>query len=271
MDTGFAAGLIREHSKPPKANDTGAKARKTIWAYDVWRRGAHEAIIPDDLWEKYRARRLAQAAMAPRLRTAAHALSGLMVCGYEECGGPMVSVHSGKYRKHNWTCYRARDQKTHAFNSVSNARAMVDVKAWLAREVEGGKDVTERARRLEAATKAHNEAELAEQEVQRLTRKRKRLLDLYTDGAADREDYEEQKAEVDAALAAAQDVCKAALVRGNAANVPTARAFGALLDEWDRFTPADHREALSRVLKHIVIMPGPYGPGKVVPVPAWDG
>lgn len=43
-----------------------------------------------------------------------------------------------------------------------------------------------------------------------------------------------------------------------------------LLDEWDRFTPADHREALSRILRHIVVMPGPYVPGqKVVPVPAW--
>jgi hypothetical protein len=42
-------------------------------------------------------------------------------------------------------------------------------------------------------------------------------------------------------------------------------------DEWDRFTPADHREALSRVLRHIVVMPGPFVPGeRVVPVPAWE-
>jgi DNA invertase Pin-like site-specific DNA recombinase len=269
MDTGFAAGLIREHSKPPKATDTGPAARKTIWSYDVWRKGAHEAIISVDLWERYRARRLAQAAMAPRLRTAAHALSGLMVCGYEGCGGPMVSVYSGKYRKHAWVCYRARDTKSHAFNSVSNERAMVAVKAWLAREVQGGDDVTARARQLEVATRANDEADLLAKEVSRLTRKRKRLADIYTDEKIEREDYLEQKAEVDAALKAAQEAHGAAQARARAAEVHEVRAFGALLDEWDRFTPADHREALSRVLKHILIMPEPYSAGKVVPIPAW--
>ena len=230
-----------------------------------------KAIISRDLWEWYRACRDAQVAMAPRLRTAVHGLSGLMICGYEGCGGPMVSAYSGKHGKHSWVCYRARDRKAHPFNSISNARAVDEVKAWLAKHAEGGKDVTERARRLEAATLASNEAEAMGKEISRLTRKRKRLVDLYTDEAIEREDYLEQKAEVDAALAAARDTHKAALAREQSAGVHETRAFGALLDEWDRFTPADHREALSRVLRHIVVMPGPYVPGpKLMPVPAWE-
>ncbi|MEJ3750537.1 recombinase family protein [Actinomycetes bacterium KLBMP 9797] len=271
MDTGFAAGLIRERTKPPKANEAGGKKGRSIWAFDVWRVGAHEAIISRDLWERYRARRDAQAAMAPRLRTAVHDLSGLMVCGYEGCGGPMVSAYSGKHRKHTWVCYRARDRKAHPFNSISNARAVDEVKTWLAKHAEGGEDVTERARRLEAATRASNEAEAIAREVSRLTRKRKRLVDLYTDGEVEREDYLEQKGEVDADLASAHDAHKSALARERAAGAHEPRAFGALLDEWDRFTPADHREALSRVLRHIVVTPGPFVPGqKVMPVPAWE-
>jgi DNA invertase Pin-like site-specific DNA recombinase len=271
MDTGFAAGLIREHAKPPQANESGGKSGRAIWAFDVWRVGAHEAIISRDLWARYKERREAQALMAPRLRTAAHGLSGLMVCGHEGCGGPMVSAYSGKYRKHSWVCYRARDRKVHPFNSISNARAVNEVKAWLAKHAEGGEDVTERARRLETATRASSEAEAVTQEISRLTRKRKRLVDLYTDEAIEREDYAEQKAEIDAALASAQVAHKAAIGRERATGAHEARAFGALLDEWDRFTPAEHREALSRVVRHIVVTPGPYLPGqKVVPVPAWE-
>lgn len=270
MDTGFAAGLIRERSKPPGASESDGSKGRSIGVFDVWREGAHEPIIPVDLWEQYRARRMAQASMAPRLRTAAHALSGLMVCGHVECGGPMVSVYSGKYRKHSWTCYRARDRKLHPFNSISNQRALNAVRAWLAENAAGGEDVTERARRLEVASQARGEADRYEAEARRLTRKRSRLADLYTDGDIEREDYLTQKSEIEAALTVAQEGHKAALARERAAGVYQAREFGALLDEWDRFTAPDHREALSKVLARIVIMPGPYGPGKVVPVPAWD-
>jgi DNA invertase Pin-like site-specific DNA recombinase len=269
MDTGFAAGLIRERSKPNEPGHNGTTGR-SIWVFDVWRKGAHEAVISEELWEKYKAKREAQADMAPRLRTATHAMSGLLKCGYGDCGGPMVTQYSGKQKRHTWVCYRARDRKHHPFSSISNKRVLADVKAWLAANAEGGEDVTERARRLEVASRARNEAEMVEKEVDRLTRKRKRLVDLYTDEAVEREDYLEQKAEMDEALVAAQDAHKAALARERAAGVQVARAFGALLEEWDRFSPADHREALSRVLKHVKVMPGPYEPGKVVPVPAWE-
>jgi site-specific DNA recombinase len=120
--------------------------------------GGNEAVISGDLWERCRARGDAQAAMAPRLRTAVHDLSGLMVCGYEGCRGPMVSAYSGKHDKHSWVCYRARDHKAHLFNSVRNARAVDEVKAWLAKHAEGGQDVTERARCLRAASRAFSEA-----------------------------------------------------------------------------------------------------------------
>lgn len=262
MDTGFPAGLIREKQDTSRG--------RSIRSYEVWRKGSHEPIISEDVWEKYKERRAEQAALPPRSRTPTYALTGMMSCGVEGCGASMSAERESKSNRLNWTCSLAKQSKVHTSNRISNLRVMAEIKAWLAREAQGGDDVTGRARRMEAAARARSEADTLAKEAARLTRKRKRLVDLHTDGEIELEDYREKKAEVDAAIDTAQTGYKAALARERATGQQTVRAFGALLDEWDRFTPDDHRAALSHVLRHIVIMPGPYSPGKVALMPAWE-
>jgi site-specific DNA recombinase len=266
MDTGFAAGLIRERTKPPSATDSGGKNGRAIWTFDVWREGAHKPVISKALWEAYKMRRDAQATMAPRLRTAAHALSGLMVCGDVGCGGPMVSTYSGRHNKHSWVCYQARDRKVHPFNSVSNGRAMTLVLAWVADQADGG--VSER---IEAGRHARCQVEGFDAEIKRLTMKRSRLANAYTDGDIEREDYRAQKAEIDEALGAATEGRQSAIKREAASGVSVVGQFRALRDNWDRLEPSEHRELMASVVARIIVQPGPFGPGKVVPVPVWEG
>ncbi|WP_433789746.1 recombinase family protein [Actinoplanes sp. CA-252034] len=264
LDTGFAAGWIRERS------DTAAAGKYTIAHFDVWRRGAHEPIISLELFERYRERRAAQAKMAPRLRTASHALSGLMFCGYPDCGGAMVSTKSGRGRVLNWTCNRAEVSKAHAPNNVSDLRAMRFILGWIERHVQRGESVTEEARRLEAGRRATDDVEALEADINRLMRKRARLADSWTDELIDREDYVRQRAEIAAALAAAEAGKRLAEKRVAASGITYVRQFGALLDEWDRFTAHDKREALAAVFRRMVVHPGPFGPGKVELVPLWQ-
>ncbi|NRQ30610.1 hypothetical protein HII36_01960 [Nonomuraea sp. NN258] len=89
LDNGFAAGLIRERSEIRDAESTG----KRISQYDIWREGAHEAIVSAELWEANREKRLANEQTAPRLRTAVHSLSGLVFCA--QCLNRMSATKGG--------------------------------------------------------------------------------------------------------------------------------------------------------------------------------
>lgn len=272
MDTGFAAGLIRERTNPPTSSESGGSNGRSIWCFDLWRDGKHEPIIERKLWDSFKKRRDRQATMAPRLRTAAHALSGLMICGHDDCGGPMVSAYSGKYNKHNWACYRARDRKEHPFNSVSNIRAEADVLAWLVREAEDTQgDMDDRVERLEAGRQAVTDAEQADREVRAVKAKLSRYRDLFAEGDMEKEEWHRKRDGLKAQIAAAEANRDLALGRSEAAGAFAARQFGALVEEWSGFTPHERREALAELVGAIIVKPGLYVPGqKVVPVARWE-
>jgi len=270
MDTGFAAGLIREKSDIP-GQDRGTKPKShTITAFDQWRDGRHPAIISRELWEAYKGKRSETAGKAPRHRVAAHALSGLLKCGEPGCGATMLVHHRTNRSSFRWACPRARASKAHPYNSVGNTRAVRDVLAWVTRTAEGGQDVTEQARRFARAQEASGLAKRYQAEIDRLVAKRSRLADAYTDGLVEKEDYENQRRGIAEALAVATGGLAVAKAREAAAGVEVIRAFGPLRDEWDRLTPHGQREALASVVSRIVIHPGPYSPSKVECIPAWE-
>lgn len=271
LDTGFAAGLIREQSEQPNDGSKNA-SRGNIAAYDVWREGKHEAIISFQLWEAYKAKRLASALTAPRHRTAVHALSELLRCG--ECKYVMVTSYSSaaKGGVHYWTCYQARDNKRHPSNRITNARAVADVLAWVERMAIGGENVTEDAAKAEAGRAATSDVLRYAAEEASLIRQRKRLVDAYTepDSVMDADDYRTRGAELKAKLLAVQAGLAAAKERENAAGMDVVRTFGTIRDEWPKWSEHAKREALATVIRRIDILMGPYGPGKLVPVPAWE-
>ncbi len=123
MDTGFAAGLIRERSHPLEVPSN------SIASYDVWRVGAHEAIIDLETWKKYKAIREARAALPPRLRRAAHALSGLLYCAV--CRRRLVTKYAGAGRTHQWQCAWQKSYHPGVAVTVNNRLTLDAVREWV--------------------------------------------------------------------------------------------------------------------------------------------
>ncbi|MFF5085319.1 recombinase family protein [Actinoplanes sp. NPDC000266] len=279
LDTGFGAGLIREHSKPVSWDHPKRDTKRSITSYDVWRQGDHQPVIPLTLWDKYKKKRMILAAMPPRARVAVHALSGAMKCGWPECGGSMVvqwgpPLKRSAGRALNWGCNTARKKRTHAPNYISDPLAQSAILAWLTANAQKTVDVTEEARRLELARRIEGEVEAAKAEVRRLKAKRSRLSDGYTDGDIEREDYRRQKAEIALDLDRAEGALSDAEERQQLNGPDQTRAFGVLADEWHRLDNAAKRDALLSVVHHFVVMPKAPAyvrmqPDRVVPVERW--
>ncbi|GAA4232578.1 hypothetical protein GCM10022254_32830 [Actinomadura meridiana] len=264
MDTGFAAGLIRERSEPPDAATNGRK----IAAFDVWREGAHEAIISADLWERYRDKRIANGLKTPRLRTVAHTFSGLVVC--KACTTTMISARNGARQYHVWRCRKRQDSKSCPGAVASNSRLEAYVRKWVLKNAKGGETIEADARREIAARAATTDLEASSAEIKRLKAKRKRLLALHTDGAVEREDYDEQKAEIDEAMAVAEHNERIAKAQARELDEDYRSVFTTLADLWDDATPHERNEMLTRVVKRIEVQPGTWAnPDKARIVPRW--
>lgn len=267
LDTGFAAGLIRERSTPGTASNNS----RTLASFDVWRDGAQEAIIDMPLWESYKDKRRANAATAPRLVRATHPLTGLMTC--RECGRTMVSVYSGKHKKHTWSCRKVMTERLHAPVTLSNLRAEAVALAWIMSEVEGGAGVEDAARARRAQSTAVTDIHALELEVSRLVAKRSRLSDLATDGLIDREDFVRQKDEIQQGLTRAND----AIAQAKAAAIPAddrGALYRGLLDTWGIASNEQKNQLLRSVVRCFLVGPGRFqGPvdfDKMVPVSLWD-
>ncbi|MEV4417295.1 recombinase family protein [Catellatospora sp. NPDC049609] len=265
LDTGFAAGLIRERTK---AGKNGPRAMKH---FDKWRTGAHDPVISMELWEVYKKQRLEAGERAPRLRRATYAFSGLMICGYAECGRRMVSMPSGSGAQYSrWACKAAYETGVHPPNGISNIRANRDLLRWLDDQAEGGRDVDVNAERFARAREISGEVARYEAEKARLIAKRKRLVAMRTDDEIDEEDYREQRAEILAQLTTTLDGLAIAKARDAAGGTAALRRFGKLRDEWSRLSAHGRNRALAAVVRQIIIKPGPYGPDTMQVVPAWD-
>jgi site-specific DNA recombinase len=265
MDTGFAAGLIRERTEP----GTAAHNPRKLSSFDIWREGTHEAIIPLDLWERYRDRRLANALKAPRLREAVHTLSGLVVC--KACQLAMISARNGERNYHVWRCRKKQETKSCPGAVVSNRRLEAMVRNWVLENAKGGESVGADAQRILEAEQTVSNLDAAQSEITRLKTKRKRLLDLYTGGDVDQEDYRAQKAEIDEALEAADSVVRVAKSKSRELDVDYRAIFTTLADLWDEATPPERHELLTKVIKKIEIEPGYWSnPNKARIIPRWS-
>lgn len=257
MDTGFAAGLLRRRSKPPKSDGSGPSNGRSIWCFDIWDKGSHDPIIDTPTWEAYRAKRDATADMVPRLRKAAHALSGLLYCGI--CDSRMVAAYSGKHKKHNWVCPRGR-LKQHRFVSLSNRIAMTRVLAWVESKVGEYADVTVEAERMARSATAGVVVGILEAERDDLVAQRKRIADGVQAGAIETQDGAARALEVRVKLVGVEarlKIAKSALDGGGM----LVQAFTTLRDEWPKLPPHDHRELLSHVLRRGVVTP--FEPGTI--------
>lgn len=276
MDTGFAAGLIRERSAP---TDTPANS---IAGYDVWRVGSHEALIDRNTWKAYKGRRLATSGLPPRARTATHALSALLFCAV--CGRRLATKYVGTNKVHQWLCPWSKAHHPDRPVSVTNRLALLAVRAWVEGVIGEEVDMAAlRARAEDEMGQAEREAETAREgvltQIRSLDDKIENLLD-YAESAAGR-----SREKINARLAGYEAEVNALNEQlATIAEVEPRRVFAegdqvALqkLDElWEAMPPEVLRDGLSRLLSRIEVYPRTAtsstksASDRVLPVGAWE-
>jgi hypothetical protein len=274
MDTGFAAGLIRERSPEKlaalrRAAERAGKsvadtAKSTLADFDVWREGAHAPIIDRATWEAYRERRLANARKAPGEIVGKYAFTGLLVCDLCDC--KMVSQASAKHGKHSWRCRTVIENRACKGVTLSNRKVEAAVLNWIERKAQGLESVQEEADRLAASRVARDEVASLKAEAAKLARQVENLKDMRQFGELSRDEYLTRRAGVDAEAERLAGLIRAAERRVAAGGADMLPVFVTLRDTWRDATGPERRMLLSQVLRCVRIAPG----GLVTPVPAWE-
>lgn len=273
LDTGFAAGLIRERSNPPDAATSGGK--KKLADFDVWRDGSHEAIIDEDTWMAFKKGRLASASKPRRMLGSKHTFAGLLLC--RECGSPMYSIYSGRHKKHTWTCgarqiARSKGLPTHAPVSCSDKRIETAVLAWVEEHRHGGEDMDLRVARAAAEARDLVPVSNVDNLAFRVTELKDQRLVLTRQlmrGRIAEEDFDVLTESIENELLYAEAAHAAAQVAAPARRQPTRAAWVAFDKMWDQADSEDRRRLLSTVISAVAVGPGPLGDSKLLVVPAW--
>jgi site-specific DNA recombinase len=262
LDTGFAAGWIRERSEGLLAQhramqEDGKYVRNTITGFDIWRAGSHAAVISEDLWQAYKAKRLAQAQIPSRLKggTPPHALSALMFCAL--CSRRLSTAYPGNSRVHTWRCSRGDAYHPGVSVSITNKRALDIVRAWVGRMAEPASvNVDELARHALASDgRSSRTAAQIQADIRAELRALDNLLDMAARKVVSEERYTARAAEYEARVAELRAE-QAALTE--TPGRPGYEAFGALEATWDDalgHEPGLLNEPLSRVLAFVVVSP----------------
>ncbi|MEU0458686.1 recombinase family protein [Streptomyces sp. NPDC006129] len=295
MDSGWAAGWIRYHPDdcdcPPKDPDSN-RSRGMNCPNRIWVPGAHEPIVPEDVWEAYKEKR-EQARNTPSgNRKPAYALSGLMRCG--RCGGTASAAGGATYGAgkvlikkpgYMFRCSKMKDNRTcdgvYVLRSIAEAALLKRLAEWSAAiEAEAatipkqqGEEVDTPRDRLKAARK-----NLRDQltEIQVLL---DRQTDLVTRGVIPEDSY---KRERDRLTKDQEDVTaelaelEARTEEDEAQPADYQPIMRGLIDRWE-ITPVETRRSLLRtMLRGVWAYPkytapdGTEVPARVVPVAVWE-
>lgn len=249
LDQGFAAGLIRRHSKPSRS--------AALESFDIWKPAAHEAIIDIDTWRAYYQRRVRNNAN-PRKRSIgrARAYTGLVTCALcDDHSVIMRAWHRVKTNRDVWRCPRWQDSKAHEYLDAYESDIDEVVLAWLEENLGAGEDVDARVRHLAKMEAATGEINRLKIQLGELEAKRESIIDLMVAKALSPADGVKRREAVEADIAgltAAIDQAEAAL-----AEVGTDRhaVFVNLRQHWREYSHAGRQEALALVIKRIVVHP----------------
>lgn len=124
LDTGFGAGYIRERSQPAKN-----KPANTRQSYDILRLGAHAAIISDEVWQAFEARRDRQARASTPRTTKHRVLSSLLFCRI--CHYRLCCKTAGPGKIPQWQCFGAKPRHPGVSVTVADSLAIAATRAWI--------------------------------------------------------------------------------------------------------------------------------------------
>lgn len=261
LDTGFAAGYVRERSPDllAKMKAAGKPVRNTLKTFDVWRPGSHPTLISEEVWRDYKARRSAQADLPPRLREAVHALSGLMFC--ELCSRRLRTKYRGAKRQHSWVCGCRETFHPDVSVSLGNDLALAIVRKWTEANSKPpvGPDVDEIARRaLMDGDKAIRTAAQVQADIDAELKAHDKLILMNARGKVSDEAFEIAKMEMEQTLRRLREEMAAVDEAMAPAGKPCYAAFESLAATWDETVAADPgllNEPLRRVLAFVIVSP----------------
>lgn len=250
MQSGFAAGLIRQHDRTCQCKIPPICRNVTFV------KGAHEPILEAGEWEAYLLNRARRAGNAPRAESSVYPYTGLMF--HVDCSGTMTVEPRGKRPGYSYRCStRARTRKC---AGVSIAQSILEprVLAWL-REV-AARDVAVRSEQVvvKAAAKTAGKAarkdllRQAQQLVEALTRMTVQLARGVVSEAAyadARAELERDQQEVNAAL-------EALGVEEEEPKGPPVQLARDLLELWGFLPGHRKRELLAQLLVRIDVARG---------------
>jgi site-specific DNA recombinase len=271
MDSGFCAGLLRVHN--PQC--TCPSERRRNCTNFVFIPGAQEELIAPDLWQAYRERRAAQAAIPPRARTPVYPLSGLLRCG--GCRGTVPAASAtlgpaGDKRSvpgHAYHCGRRTSVGPAGCTGVHMRRADAEraVTAWLTREAAPAIDAAPAAPHTPAAAVDRRaQAAARREELQaEAARLAQALTTLRVQRAADPDDWGPGEYEAARDRIRERQAVVAAEMEGAAAveALPVRADFQpqvvALAAEWGTYDYAQRNRILRRLIRRVVLTRGDGG------------
>jgi DNA invertase Pin-like site-specific DNA recombinase len=253
LDTGFAAGFIREKSADQRKK---YPTQKTLEAFDIWRRGGQETIISEEDFERYKRMRLANRLVAPRTKVPNRVLTGMMKC--DQCGWAMVVNYSNGYPY--WKCKKKADQGELGCPgaNISDIRAMVALRTWLESRAEG-EWFPEEAEAAAGAVEA--DAESLRKQLSDLEGQMKRLLTLFVKGNVAEDHYEEKYSELETQMTMAKSRLDEVARLKKAKKADPRPALQDLYANWETLaSPEEQQIALRQVIGRITVLPGSWNP-----------
>lgn len=226
--------------------------------------GAHEPVITSEEWQAFRAARQRRRVRRSGERSQ-YLLSGLVRCS---CGSAMTAGQFGWQKVPKFRCKAAHQQRAHTGGYVTMRVVEHAVMEWLETQASGLSD----AARVEAEVAAKRER--TQTDITKLDRdiaacdtQLSRLTVQLVEGVVPQSAYETARDEIQARKAALEK--RRAETADMARNLPASRAdIEALVDAWDELPVVSRREALRRLVSHVLVYPGrPHS--KCVVVPAW--
>lgn len=255
LDSGFAAGLIREHDRDCRCKGPQNCARVT------YRPGAHTAVIEPEVWQEYQRAREARRILAPRLQEPAYVLSGLVRCGLCEAAmSPKGRDVRGAYQAgYTYYCNRYSGSGKAACSGRGMLRSAVEqcVLDWLREFIadELHQDAATRVARQAAKVTARVDRERLRREAQETERALAKLTVDHARGIVPDLAYELASADLVAERTRLTETLKQT-ESPEEPDIPDVQVAIGLMREWHTLAVSARRTLLAKFVRTVHVKPG---------------
>ncbi len=250
MQSGFAAGLVRQHDRTCKC-----KAPQ-ICRNVTFTKGAHQSILEPGAWEAYLLNRERRAGNAPRVEGSVYPYTGFMF--HTDCNGTMTVEPRGKKPGYSYRCStRAR---TRMCAGVYIAQSILEprVLAWL-REV-AARDVAVRSEQVVVKAAARTTSKAARKDLlrqaQQLAEALSRLTVQLAKGLVPEAAYVDARSELERDQAKVNAALEALEAKEEETKEPPIQLARDLLELWAFLPGHRKRELLAQLVIRIDVTKG---------------